>query len=123
MRAKLARVLFVPVEGARTVSVAARRIGTAFLWSPDEGAARVLRRDWEDLADVVTAGFSADVTARRGTALQLRPKAANAQVRVAGVDASGAAFETKPCAFYLRRTFTAELVARRFSVARQRPRA
>ena len=108
VKRKLARVLFVPVEDA-AVAVAERRVGRAFLWSPSPTEEEVLRRDWEDLSDLVAQGLGFAVTARRGQALQLRPKAKNAQVRrqsrVVGDDAS-----ILPQGFYLRRSFTQALL-------------
>jgi DNA mismatch repair protein MutH len=51
-------------------------VGTSFVWCPNDDEERVLRTDWEDLADIVANGLGFAVTARRGVALQLRPKAA-----------------------------------------------
>ncbi|MDQ3036121.1 MAG: DNA mismatch repair protein MutH, partial [Myxococcota bacterium] len=46
---KLARVLWIPV--ATDAPFAARRVGSAFLWSPDDDTVRMLRADWEDLTE------------------------------------------------------------------------
>jgi DNA mismatch repair protein MutH len=108
VRHKLARVLFVPVEAKG--DVAARRVGTAFLWSPGDDEERTLRGDWEDLADLVAHGLGFAVTARRGRALQLRPKAKHARVVRTAVDVEGGSYELKPQGFYLRRAFTQNIV-------------
>jgi DNA mismatch repair protein MutH len=108
VKAKLARVLFVPVEAKGDVG--ARRVGTAFLWSPADDEERTLRGDWEDLADLVAHGLGFAVTARRGRALQLRPKAKHARVVRTAVDVEGDAYELRPQGFYLRRAFTQHIV-------------
>lgn len=113
VRKKLARVLWVPVE-AGAVPVAERRVGTAFLWSPDEDEEALLRADWEDLADLVAQGLGFAVSARRGRALQLRPKAKNASVRRAALDVEGERYLAAPQGFYLRRAFTQAIVGRVF---------
>ena len=43
MRHKLSRVLWVPVEGARHIPLAERRVGSPLLWSPSEEEERLLR--------------------------------------------------------------------------------
>ncbi|MBR7437516.1 MutH/Sau3AI family endonuclease, partial [Klebsiella pneumoniae] len=56
VRHKLQRVLWIPVEGERTISLAARRVGAPLLWSPDEEEERQLRMDWEELMDLIVLG-------------------------------------------------------------------
>ena len=111
-RAKLARVLFVPVEADRATPLGARRVGAAFLWSPDDDEERALRADWEDLADLVAKGLADHVSARRGRVLQLRPKARDASVRRSGVDEDGDAYDARPRGFYLRAPFTQSILRR-----------
>ncbi|HVU04295.1 MAG TPA: DNA mismatch repair endonuclease MutH [Polyangiaceae bacterium] len=114
VRAKLARVLWVPVEGERSLPVAGRRIGTPFLWSPSAEDESALRFDWEELAGIIGRGNVEDVTGHLGRYLQVRPKAANGAARRRGVDAEGAAFAALPRGFYLRTAFTEKLLRERF---------
>jgi DNA mismatch repair protein MutH len=109
VRAKLARVLWVPVEAGRAWDE--RRIGAAFLWSPDREEEDVLQRDWEELSELLASGAEL-VSARIGRALQLRPKARDGSVRVRGADADGAPALARPRAFYLRRSFTTGVLSR-----------
>jgi DNA mismatch repair protein MutH len=109
-RRKLERVLWMPVEGERTIRVDARRLGTPLLWSPSEEQEALLRGDWEDLAGIIGRGDVESLTARRGRALQVRPKAANSRVRRRAIDDEGALIETLPRGFYLRTSFTAEVL-------------
>jgi DNA mismatch repair protein MutH len=110
VRAKLARVLWVPIESAEGVEHARRRVGSAFLWEMSEREETVLRGDYVELAERAALGCVERVDARWGRALQLRPKAANAAVRVRVQTADGPV-AVQPRAFYLRASFTKELVA------------
>lgn len=108
VRAKLARVLFVPVETA--APFADRRVGSAFLWSPDGPTDELLRADWEELVELLERQPES-ISARHGRALQLRPKARDGAVRVRSVDLDGAPLLAPPRAFYLRRRFVAHVLA------------
>lgn len=110
VRSKLRRVLWVPVEGEREIPVAARRIGTALLWSPSGEDLAALRFDWEELAGIIGRGDVENVTGHLGRYLQVRPKARDSRSRRRGVDAEGAPFAALPRGFYLRAAFTAKLL-------------
>ena len=112
VRHKLARVLWVPVDGDRTTPVAARRVGVAALWSPSAEEEALLRGDFETIVELVAEGFGEQVTAHTGQALQLRPKGANARSLRWTVGDEGGAARTAPRAFYLRRSFTEQVVRR-----------
>jgi DNA mismatch repair protein MutH len=114
VRKKLARVLFVPVEGAREIPVPSRRIGTAVLWSPSDEEERALRFDWEELAGVIGRGDVETLTGHLGRHLQVRPKAKDSRSRRRGVDEEGTSFAALPRGFYLRSSFTARILASRF---------
>jgi DNA mismatch repair protein MutH len=114
VRKKLARVLWVPIEGERSIPVAARRIGTPFLWSPGPDDERDLRFDWEELAGIIGRGDVESITGHLGRYLQVRPKAASSRSRRRGIDADGTAFAALPKGFYLRSSFTAKILAERF---------
>ena len=106
VRKKLERVAWVPVE-----SSGERRCGTPFLWSPSETERETLKGDFEDIVDLL--GVGARVTARTGTWLQLRPKGRDASHLRWALDEEGERVRTAPRAFYLRRSFTASLLAAR----------
>lgn len=118
VRRKLARVLFVPVEGDRGRPLAERRFGTALLWSPDPDELSALRFDWEELAGTVARlGFDG-VTGHMGRVLQIRPKARDSRARRRAFDVSGATIDALPRGFYLRATFTGAIVRRHFALDR-----
>lgn len=110
VRRKLARVLWLPIESARELPLAARRIGSARLWEPNTAQAEALRADWEELAGWIGRGEVEQITAHVGRYLQLRPKARDAAVMRPGRDEHGAPFRAAPRGFYLRAAFTATLL-------------
>ncbi len=112
VRRKLSRVLWLPVEAEREIPIAQRRVGTALLWSPSEEEDALLRRDWEELAEMICMGELEQITARMGSVLQIRPKAANSKVRCTTVGADGEAIRTNPRGYYLRVSFTRKLLER-----------
>jgi len=110
VRRKLARVLWVPIEAAPTVPLAARRIGAARLWSPTPDEERVLAADWEEHMELIATGRCDEIDGRLGTYLQVRPKAANRDALVGASDAEGRPAPTLPRGFYLRAAFTARIL-------------
>jgi DNA mismatch repair protein MutH len=109
--AKLARVLFVPVEG-RPVPLADRRIGAPLLWTPNDAERGVLERDFEAIAELIGRGELERVSAHAGEAMQVRPKGARGSDRVVCFDEDGTARREQPRGVYLRARFTAQIVAR-----------
>lgn len=116
VRYKLARVLWVPVEGERSIPLAERRVGTPLLWSPDYEEERQLQRDWEELMDMIVLGKVERISAHHGEVLQIRPKAANSKALTEGIGEYGQPIMTLPRGFYLRKRFTAPLLARHFNL-------
>ncbi|MGF1732611.1 DNA mismatch repair endonuclease MutH [Photobacterium kasasachensis] len=114
IRHKLARVLWIPVEGERDIALADRRVGSPLLWSPSPDEEQRLRRDWEELMDMIVLGHVEKITARHGEILQLRPKAANSKALTEAYGADGQPIKTLPRGFYLKTHFTAELLERYF---------
>lgn len=115
VRRKLARVLWIPI--ATAAPFLERRVGSAFVWSPDAPTEALLRADWEELTERL-ALEPEHVSARHGRALQLRPKARDASVRVRASALDGAPVLAHPRAFYLRRTFTAQILERAGMIVR-----
>ena len=114
VRTKLARVLFVPTVDGAHGDFRSRRIGAPLLWSPSPEEEAVLRADWEELMEDIALGRLRSISGRRGTALQLRPKAAHSREREWTTDEDGARVLANPRGFYLRPSFTGALLARHF---------
>ena len=111
VRHKLDRVLWLPVESAPERPIGDRRIGMGLLWTPSPEQADLLRADWEEFMDLICLGRVEEITAHHGQCLQIRPKAADASARRRGIDAAGEVMRTLPRGFYLRSTFTADILA------------
>ncbi len=110
VKRKLARVLWLPVEGDPRIPFPQRRFGSAFLWSPDAEQERLLREDWEELMDCVAMGELDRIDSRHGRVLQIRPKAASADSLGQAFDEDGNPAATLPRGFYLRASFTREIL-------------
>jgi DNA mismatch repair protein MutH len=116
VRRKLKRVLWVPVQGERQIPVPERRIGAPLLWSLTPEAEAALRFDWEELAGIIGRGDVESITGHIGRCLQIRPKAADSFARRRGIDADGVGFAALPRGFYLRASFTSELVRQNYAL-------
>lgn len=110
LRRKLRRVLWLPIIGPRQLALAERKIGHARLWSPDGTEEALLRGDWEELNELICHGGLETITARMGQVLQIRPKAADSHSRCVGVGDGGEQILTQPRGYYLRPTFTAQIL-------------
>jgi DNA mismatch repair protein MutH len=110
IRRKLAHVLWVPVEADAEIPIAERYIGNAWLWQPTDKQSLVLQGDWEELMDRIVLGEQSEITAKEGEYLQIRPKAANSKVLVKGISSTGSNEKINPKGFYLRATFTRQLL-------------
>lgn len=115
VKKKLDRVLWVPVEGQRSIPLPERRFGTPFLWLPNAAESAQLQRDWEELAGLVVQGRTPEITGHLGLVLQVRPKAASSRSTRRAYDEDGAPYAELPRGFYLRATFTSSLLDARFS--------
>lgn len=110
VRAKLAHVLWLPVEDRDEIPLAERRIGSAFLWQPDVRIDAQLQRDYEEIAEKIQLGEVESISAHHGEYLQLRPKAANASILTDAIGPDGVLVKTLPRGFYLRRSFTSKIL-------------
>ncbi|MDZ7754611.1 MAG: DNA mismatch repair endonuclease MutH [Gammaproteobacteria bacterium] len=111
---KLARVLWLPVEGDPAIPLPRRRVGTALLWSPEADLEAALRTDWEELMERVVMGEVDQLSAHLGTYLQIRPKGADGRALTRAVGTDGAPVLTLPRGFYLRTAFTNEILRRHY---------
>ena len=110
VRQKLSKVLWIPVQGERSIPLAERYIGSPILWQPDLQQEQQLRSDWEELMDYIVLGNIAQINARLGEVLQLRPKGANSKALTKGIGKNGEVIDTLPLGFYLRKEFTARIL-------------
>ncbi len=116
VRRKLARVLWMPIQGDTSVDLGSRRIGSPLLWSPNDDEEARLRADYRDLMDLVVLGDLDALHAGLGDCLQVRPKGADAAERVIGIGPDGCLVPVSPRGFYLRSSFTAAILQRAFAI-------
>lgn len=112
---KLARVLWIPVEGNRDIPPAERRVAMPVLWSPSPEQDAALEQDWQELQDMICLGRVEKITAKVGQVLQLRPKAADGSALTEAIGVDGQLIQTRPRGYYLRKGFTQNIIQSHFS--------
>ncbi|MFC0323305.1 DNA mismatch repair endonuclease MutH [Gallibacterium melopsittaci] len=110
VRYKLSKVLWIPIEGERSIPLAERRVGQPILWQPSVEEEAQLKQDWEELMELIALGDVKKINARLGEVLQLRPKGANSKALTKGIGTKGEVIETLPLGFYLRKNFTRNIL-------------
>ncbi len=117
VRTKLSRVLWIPILAERGLAPAQRLIASPILHSLEAEEEALLRRDWEELVELLALGRFEEISAHKGHFLQLRPKAANGSVKTQARNAEGDWVAVQPKGFYLRSLYTAGLLERYFGLA------
>ncbi|HSX20186.1 MAG TPA: DNA mismatch repair endonuclease MutH [Gammaproteobacteria bacterium] len=109
---KLKHVLWVPVRSDKSLPIAKRVIQSPIFWHMDAATENTMRTDWEELMEMLQLGYGKELSAKYGTILHIRPKAANSKTLINYVDAQGQDTKIVPKGFYLRANFTREILAR-----------
>ena len=102
---KISRVLFVFVVAPRHFNYEERYVAGFRYWSPSLEEAKLIREDFEELYEMVATGHVDDITARMGTVIQMRPKAADGKALTDCPGPDGAVIKVRPRGFYMRRSF------------------
>lgn len=108
VRTKLQTVLFIPIA----TQLPLPRVTGPFLWRPSEDEQDLLKSDFEELVGLVGAGRIEELSAYRGAVLQVRPKAQDGTKRKSILAVDGDYVATVPRGFYLRASFTHDLMLR-----------
>lgn len=116
VRNKLSKVLWVPVQGERTVPLSKRIVGSGFLWSANEQQEHLLASDWNEVMEKVALGQIESISARDGQVMQLRPKAANGRCLTDAFGANGQLIKVRPRGFYLKKNFTQSIINQQFDI-------
>lgn len=111
---KLQCVLWLPVLAERHIPIEERVIGQGFLWQPNTLQSAQLQQDWEELMELITLGGINKIRGAHGKVLQLRPKAADSRALTKAVGARGEPITTLPRGFYLKSSFTYEILQQQF---------
>ncbi|WP_100656236.1 DNA mismatch repair endonuclease MutH [Alteromonas flava] len=112
---KLRTVLWIPIDGERSIPPSDRMVGSPILWQPNAAQSSQLKADWEEIMERISLGAVESITARLGEVLQLRPKAADGSQTTAAIGPNGALIQTRPRGFYLRKAFTQEILQQAFT--------
>ena len=118
VRRKLSCVLWIPIVGDSQLPPGQRRVGSPLLWRPDSEEEALLRQDWEALSEMIALGELWQLDAKKGRALQSRPKAARASEMTWMLDDQAEWVQANPRGFYLRAGFTQTLVNRHFATSK-----
>lgn len=121
VRNKLQCVLWIPIDGRRHIPLAERTVGTAFFWQPSEAQELQLKRDWQEHMDRIALGQVEQITAHQGDVLQLRPKAANGRIKTEAIGEHGQLIRTLPRGFYLKTSFTWQIICETFPMHSEGP--
>ena len=116
IRNKLSRVLWLPVQGERSVPLEQRIVGNGFLWQASPEQEQRLKNDWHELMDKIALGKIESITAREGEVLQLRPKAANGRCLTEAYGKDGSIIKVRPRGFYLKKVFTQQIINQAFDL-------
>jgi len=116
IRNKLSRVLWVPVQGERSIPLAERIVGSGFLWSASAQQEHLLQSDWHELMEKIALGQIESISARDGEVLQLRPKAANGSVLTDAYGENGEIIKVRPRGFYLKKSLTQSIINQQFEL-------
>lgn len=107
---KLKKVLWIPIEGDKSISYGNRRIGRAILWKMPIEDELIIKKDWTLLTNLIITGRLNEINASLGDYLQVRPKGRNAKSLCYGFNEEGRRIKTLPRGFYLRSSFTSKLL-------------
>lgn len=109
---KIKRVLFVVINAQRDQDFKDRKVLGYFFYTPSEDDLATLKSDYKELYELVKTGNIDKVNARIGHIIQMRPKGANGKALTQCIGPDGSIIMTRPRGFYIRRSFTTELVRR-----------
>lgn len=107
---KLSHVLWVPLMGNSEDAIEDRIVLNPIFWQMDSSMESILRTDWEELMELLQLGYAKNLSAKFGTYLHIRPKAANNKTLNTYIDALGNHTKIVPKGFYLRSNFTQSIL-------------
>ena len=110
VRHKLLKVLWIPILAERTIPIEQRQVAMPFIWQPTAQQENLLRKDFEDTIETVALGQIEQIDARFGEVMQVRPKAANSKALTEAIGPEGETIKTLPRGFYLRPSFTRQIL-------------
>lgn len=114
---KCQRILWIPIQAAPAIPIVNRQIGTPLLWRPSAEIEAILKQDWHELNEMMRLGQFENLSARLGTYLHVRPKAANSKDLIHVLNEEGTTIPIVPKGFYLRSCLTQHILSTNFFLA------
>lgn len=110
---KLKHVLFVLILSPKNVglTIGERRVLGYFFFELKGHYLQTIETDYNEFQDMIFSGHAQEIDGTMGTIVQLRPKAANGSEIIAVTDSDGNLTYTRPRGYYLRASFTRELIS------------
>lgn len=116
IRYKLMRILWIPIKINRLISLKEYVIGDPFLWSPNLIEEKKIKKDWEEIMNIIVLGQIEKLNSKYGELLQIKIKAKNSKSLTQGVGEHGQPIFTSPRGFYLRKSFTKLLLSKNITI-------
>lgn len=107
---KLSKVLWIPILIKPQGPIEENIILEPILWQPSAEIAAILAQDFMELMDLFYLGEGGSLSAKYGTYLHIRPKAANSLVVVDYLDSNNVYTKIVPKGFYLRTQLTKQIM-------------
>ncbi|WP_115956086.1 DNA mismatch repair endonuclease MutH [Candidatus Purcelliella pentastirinorum] len=112
---KISRVLWIPVENCRRMSILDKRIGLPIIWSPNCVEKKLLKIDWEEIMNFIILGEIEKLDSIYGNILYIKSKAKNSNCLTNAIGNDGKIIMVNPKSFYLRKSFTKQILFRNFN--------
>jgi DNA mismatch repair protein MutH len=107
---KLNKVLWVPILIKPQSPLGDNIILEPIMWQPSPEINAILEQDFRELMDLFYLGQASLLTAKYGTYLHIRPKAANSHMVVDYLDSNNVYTKIVPKGFYLRTQLTKQIM-------------
>ncbi|WP_236260982.1 DNA mismatch repair endonuclease MutH [Pantoea sp. SoEX] len=108
---RLSKILWIPIEGDKNIPLKIRRIGRPFLWSPSIKEDMMLRKDWEEIMNLIIFGKINHINKYTGLLLQLGAKTLNSKLLNKDIENKDMIILTLPRKFYLKKFFTKIIIS------------
>ncbi|WDI78487.1 DNA mismatch repair endonuclease MutH [Candidatus Purcelliella pentastirinorum] len=115
VKSKISRVLWIPVEHYRRMSILDKRIGLPIIWSPNCAEEKLLKIDWEEIMSFIILGEIEKLDSIYGDILYIKSKAKNSNYLTNAIGNDGEIIMVNPKSFYLRKFFTKKILFHNFN--------
>lgn len=107
---KVRDILFVVVLAPRGLKISERRIMGYFFFRPNDEQMKVFKQDYDEFNELILSSRAREITGSLGNYIHMRPKGRKNDATVAIRDENGELTYTYSRGYYLRKSFTKELL-------------